>query len=322
MNLHYDIAVIGPTPLDNNYRDGQLMERAVGGGTYHTGIALARLGVKTAIFTPLADSPDTSLVDKAFNHPNIVEVFPTPSAENMVFENYYYSHNPDKRRQQMVQSSDPIQKDDLNTSIYTARIIHLAPLTKRDLPVPTVQALATDFERTLDGKKPLISLAVQGYVRKNINGKIFPDTWGKRDRILPYIDIIAMDAAESYYLQPPQGLNLSRYLAQDKAMRETAESLLEKGIKEVIITLGSRGSLIACNAGVMQIPAYSLGKITNPTGAGDSFVAGYLSRRLVHEDPFTSARFAAITASNHITGKAYDSPAIEQALHDWQAQTS
>jgi ribokinase len=56
--------------------------------------------------------------------------------------------------------------------------------------------------------------------------------------------------------------------------KKCAEKLLSAGVKRVIITLGSNGSLLAGHDGMEHIPAFSV-KSVDSTGAGDAFIGSF-----------------------------------------------
>jgi ribokinase len=56
--------------------------------------------------------------------------------------------------------------------------------------------------------------------------------------------------------------------------RKCASKLLTGGIRRVIITLGSNGSLLAGSEGMEHVPAFSV-KSLDSTGAGDAFIGSF-----------------------------------------------
>jgi ribokinase len=56
--------------------------------------------------------------------------------------------------------------------------------------------------------------------------------------------------------------------------KKCAEKLLSGGVKRVIITLGSNGSLLAGSDGMEHIPAFTV-KSVDSTGAGDAFIGSF-----------------------------------------------
>jgi ribokinase len=56
--------------------------------------------------------------------------------------------------------------------------------------------------------------------------------------------------------------------------KRAAERLLQAGIKRVIITLGSQGSLLAAADGMEHVPAFEVDAVDS-TGAGDAFIGSF-----------------------------------------------
>lgn len=56
--------------------------------------------------------------------------------------------------------------------------------------------------------------------------------------------------------------------------KKCAQGLLSSGIRRVIITLGSNGSLLADREGMEHVPAFSM-KTVDSTGAGDAFIGSF-----------------------------------------------
>ena len=66
-----------------------------------------------------------------------------------------------------------------------------------------------------------------------------------------------------------------------------ARHLLSYGVRDVVVTLGERGAMWACAAGIRYFDAYPVRAI-DTTGAGDAFNAG-LAAALVRGEPMESA---------------------------------
>ena len=88
--------------------------------------------------------------------------------------------------------------------------------------------------------------------------------------------------------------------------------LNDYGVKEVVITNGSKGSVIYHDETFYTIPAYQPKKITDATGCGDTYMAGYLYQRVKGSAIQQSGEFAAAMAalkmesSGPFTGSADD----------------
>ena len=70
-----------------------------------------------------------------------------------------------------------------------------------------------------------------------------------------------------------------------------ADVFLQYGVGNVIVKLGAKGCLLKNAAGSIRLPAYPV-KAVDTTGAGDNFLAGFVSEILRNESPENALRFA------------------------------
>lgn len=81
--------------------------------------------------------------------------------------------------------------------------------------------------------------------------------------LVPYVDIMKISDEET------------KLLTDKESPEEAAKILFQKGVKIVIVTLGSDGAYLYCQDGGVYIPGF-LSKAVDTNGAGDSFVGGFL----------------------------------------------
>lgn len=97
-------------------------------------------------------------------------------------------------------------------------------------------------------------------------------------------------------MQIPNETEAERLTGEKDAFRN-AELFLEHGANCVIIKRGAKGCLIKTLEQEITVPAYSKAKAVDTTGAGDSFVAGFI-RGLKNGMPLEEcARFGGAVAS-------------------------
>jgi sugar/nucleoside kinase (ribokinase family) len=188
-----------------------------------------------------------------------IEVTAFPSAHTVFFENKY-AGNMDHRTQRVLQ----------------ARIYHLGPLLAHDMSVELIRLLAT---------KGKVSLDAQGFLRKVENQKVVPIDWTEKLEALPYISMLKANEHEM------------EVLTGETDPRTAARILADWGVEEVIITLGSKGSVLYHNNTFYDIPAYIPTTISDATGCGDTYMAGYLSQRIKGASLQDAGEFAAAMAS-------------------------
>ena len=91
--------------------------------------------------------------------------------------------------------------------------------------------------------------------------------WQEKKKALKYIDILKVNEHEA------------EVLTGFKDPEKAAKQLAQWGVKEVLLTLGSLGSLIYAEGKFYKIPAYAPKEVVDATGCGDTYVLGYLYMR-------------------------------------------
>lgn len=86
----------------------------------------------------------------------------------------------------------------------------------------------------------------------------------------------------------------------DEAERAAA-ALLERGVRNAVITLGARGVLVKNSKLTEHIPAVNAGPVVETTGAGDAFNGGFAVGLSEGMDIVEAARFGCATAGISVT---------------------
>ena len=83
-----------------------------------------------------------------------------------------------------------------------------------------------------------------------------------------------------------------------RADREAgAHRLVEWGVKEVLLTLGSLGSYVVTPDETIAIPAFTPHEVVDATGCGDTYVMSYLYKRVQGCGIKEAATFAAAVST-------------------------
>jgi len=269
--MNHDVWVVGHVTLDRiATRDG-MTERAGGTSTYFS-LALARLGGDVAVLTRMAPEDCDRLL--AEEREAGVAVVCAPSPKTTEFENRYLETDGDRRVQRVGAVALPFVPEDV--AGLQGRLFHLGPLTQDDVSVEFIDAVA-DIGR--------VSLDVQGLVRRIDRGSVVPCQWDDAVRGLARVSIVKADADEA------------RALTGERDPERAALRIAEWGPEEVLVTLASQGSVVCHRGEVHRIPAVSTPDPVDPTGCGDTFMAGYVSARLGGADVRQSARFGSAAAA-------------------------
>ena len=231
---------------------GSLSLDFVGGGPPRPGGAVLYAAQALA----LRDVPAKILAKAAPNHQVRVpglDVEWLPAAATTAFS---FSYVGDARRMTVVHVGDPWRPEDVEGRLVGVEWLHIGGLLRSDFPADTIAALAPGRRLSLDG---------QGLVRRGFPGPLQLDA--------------DVDPA---ILRRAQILTLSE---------EEADVLGDVDVPEVVITLGSRGSLLRASGEEHRVEIQAVPNI-DPTGAGDAFAAGYLAARSTGSDPLSAARSA------------------------------
>jgi sugar/nucleoside kinase (ribokinase family) len=80
-------------------------------------------------------------------------------------------------------------------------------------------------------------------------------------------------------------------------------ALRSLGVPEVVVTLGSRGSLVLAEGRLERVAARPVDGKVDPTGAGDAFAAAYLVSRASGHAPAAAARRATAVVAGLLDGR-------------------
>ncbi len=184
-----------------------------------------------------------------------IKVTVIPSRRTVYFENTY-GENQDNRTQRVLAKADPFTVEQLKN--INAHIFHLGSLLADDFSLDVVKYLST---------KGILAVDAQGYLREVRDEKVYPTDWTDKTKALKYIDILKVNEHEM------------EVLTGQTDIKKAALQLAEWGVKEVLITLGSLGSIIYAESKFHKIPAYPPKDIVDATGCGDTYATGYLYMR-------------------------------------------
>lgn len=191
---------------------------------------------------------------------NGIDVDVVPSRQSVFFENIY-KENMNERQQRVRAKADPFTINKLEGLLPDQpndRFIVLGSLMADDFSLDVIKYLASKGTLVVDA---------QGYLREVRGEEVFAVDWKEKLEALQFIDILKVNEHEA------------EVLTGEKDYRKACQLLAEWGVKEVLLTLGSLGSMILADGGFYDIPAYKPRKEVDATGCGDTYVMGYLYKR-------------------------------------------
>jgi sugar/nucleoside kinase (ribokinase family) len=236
-----------------------------GGGVFYSARALGRLGADAHVVAACAKADRATLLPP-------LEAFGLPVTwrESEATTAYSFHYEGDRRIMSQDAVGEPWSPDAAVDAAGEASWVHVDALVRTDFPPETLAALA-------DGRQLLVD--AQGLVRTAALGPLRTD--GEIGDALRHIAILKLNDEE----------------AETLVGRADPERLRALGVPDVILTLGSLGSIVITSDTIQKIAARQIEGDVDPTGAGDTFSAGYLVARAAGADPVEAARAATDTVA-------------------------
>ena len=281
----HDLCCIGHITLDKIVTPKNTVHMA-GGTAFYFSHAIKHFNdIDYTLITALAES-EMKEVDRLRSEG--IDVAVMPSKHSVYFENIY-GENQDNRTQRVLAKADPFTIDYLKE--VEAKIFHLGSLLADDFSLDVVKYMAT---------KGFVSADSQGYLREVRDKIVYATDWIGKEEALKYIHFLKANELEM--------VALTGY----SDVASAAKQLYDWGVKEVLITLGSLGSVIYDGDTFYKIPAYKPREVVDATGCGDTYMTGYLYQRAKGAGIEEAGRFAAamstikIEASGPFSGSKED----------------
>ncbi|MBQ0058031.1 MAG: ribokinase [Bacteroidales bacterium] len=234
--------------------------------------AVCRGEVSYSVLTAMADDDSQVVRDMQADG---IDVKCLPSAATLFFENKYGADF-NGREQRVLSIANPFTLDDIKD--VDARYVVFGSLLAHDFPVEAYAMLHGRSQVVVD---------VQGYLREVRQDKVYPVEWADKHRVLPFVDVLKVNEFEM------------EVLTGTDDPRKAALRLAEWGVREVLLTFGSFGSLIydASSQQFFDIPAYPPRRLVDATGCGDTYVTGYVFKRAQGASIAEAGDFAARVSS-------------------------
>lgn len=271
----HDLCCIGHITLDKVVTPKSTVHMPGGTAFYFSHAIRHFTDINYTLVTSLAQS-EMSVVDDLRSKD--VDVHVVPSRHSVYFENIY-EENQNNRTQRVLAKADPFSVDALKD--IDANIFLLGALLADDFSLELVEYLS---------KKGLIAIDSQGYLREVRDQNVYPIDWANKEEILKHVHVLKVNDLEM------------EVLTGMKDIKQASKQLHAWGVKEVLVTLGSLGSVIYDGNNFYKIPAYKPKDVVDATGCGDTYVTGYLYQRAKGATIEDAGKFAAAMATIKIEG--------------------
>jgi sugar/nucleoside kinase (ribokinase family) len=189
---------------------------------------------------------------------------------------FSFSYDGD-RRSMVVDAVGPSWTPADLRGLERAEWVHVGAVARSDFPAETLAVLARERHLSFDGQG-LVRPAETGPLR--LDGGFDPD-------VLRHVSILKLAEEEAHVLVGG---------VDEGALRTL-------GVPELVVTLGSRGSLVLADGRLERLSAPIVRADIDPTGAGDAFAAVYLASRAGGHSPRAAARRAGAVVAGLLGGK-------------------
>jgi sugar/nucleoside kinase (ribokinase family) len=237
-----------------------------GGGVFYSARALARIGADARIAASCASEDRAHLLPPLEAYGLPVTWYPSTTTTA-----YNFHYEGDRRIMRQDAVGEPWTADRALEAVGDAEWVHVGALVRTDFPEPTLEALAQGGRRLLVDAQGLVRTAALGPLRRD----------GEIGDVLRHVTILKLNDVE----------------AETLVGRATPEAAASLGVREILLTLGSQGSFVIVGTLVEHIPAEIVEGVVDPTGAGDTFSAAYLTARVAGADPVEAASIATKTVA-------------------------
>ncbi|MCF2137544.1 MAG: carbohydrate kinase family protein [Candidatus Thorarchaeota archaeon] len=253
----------------------EMQREALGGGTAYAMLAPTLEALGAGIVTRVGRDFEQQYIDSLRNSGLDLTGMRTSGPTSTRFVNEYDEHG--ERTQRIEALAPPLRGEDYLPHHYDTNIVHFCPLTNDEVHLSCIEAMA--FRRVL------VSLDVQGFLRPSRIGPVEPVEWGDPERVLRHVDVMKADEEEIL-------------LAMQTDSEEVAvQRALQHGPQIVIVTRERKGSTIFTTKSHWDIPAVVGSRLVDETGAGDTYMVGFLLEYVRSGDVRRAGLFGATCAS-------------------------
>ncbi len=296
----FDIVSLGEilidyTPMADSPTGMKVFEQNPGGAPANVLAGAVKFGSKTAFIGKVGNDDQGYFLKSVLEKANI-------DTRGLIIDNEYFTTlsfltlSPEGERSCAFARSHSadinLSKEDINMDcVNNTKIFHFGSLSLTHEKCKEATLFAV--EKAIDAK------AIISY-DPNYRNLLWPNSKvasKAMQSVIKYVDIMKISDEETELL--------TGYVDPKKAI----ECLLEQGVTVVMVTLGADGAMIGTKEGITNVAGFTVSKVVDTTGAGDSFWASILHHVAKANKPIqeysleelaTFAKFANATASLNV----------------------
>ncbi len=269
-----DIVTVGHFAIDHIRPSGaKTFKKQLGGSVAYVSFAAKKLGANVGVISKVGADFPKDYVDVLKR--SGVDLFGLRTVRDAITTSFALEYQNESRELTLKSCAPPMEAKDAQLGFY-ATTVHVCPIAD-EVSLEVVQKLSE--------KTGTLSLDPQGLLRKfDVQGRTSLKEW-KMPKFLELVDVYKSSLLEITALTGMDDLKAS--------MRQIEDF----GVDIVIVTLGSKGTMLLFDKTFHRIRAILPRKTIDPTGAGDVFGGAFLAEYLRNKDPLWCACVASAAAS-------------------------
>jgi sugar/nucleoside kinase (ribokinase family) len=256
-----DIVTVGHFVIDLLSPPGALRPKtSLGGPPTFVSLSASKLGARVGVISTVGQDFQRML---AWLRERNVDVSRVRIVEDAFTTSYQLTYGGKGRRLRLRTQAPRIELRDVPECLR-ARAVHVAPVADE---------LHAEVILQLKKKVQLLSIDPQGFLRKlGQRGQVTLET-PKDTAFLEHCDVFK------------SSLHEARVLTGHSRLAVCIERIRECGVGVVLITMGKNGLRACFGNDVYHVPACKPKGFRDPTGAGDTFIGGFLAEYVRDSDP-------------------------------------
>jgi sugar/nucleoside kinase (ribokinase family) len=273
----FDVTVVGHLCIDSIILPSRPQPFMVlGGATTYTSFAAKNLDAYTSVISKVGVSfPQAYLWWLEQEGIDISGVTRYPDEATTSFE-LTYLENFDDRSLKLRSHGAALSVDDIPAG-FRSKAIHLGPIAN-EIPYEVAELLKNCCD--------LLSLDPQGLTRSfDAEGNVFENAAEVNNDIFSLVNVFKSSQHEIFAL------------TGEKELKPAIRAIHDVGVETVIVTLGSKGSILSVEGAQYNVGACPSNVLVDPTGAGDVFIGGFLAEYLRGKESLWCASVGSAAAS-------------------------
>lgn len=237
---------------------------ALAGAETNVSVGLSRLGYKVGWVSKVGDDPFGKFIMESLNKEGVDTTYVSVDPRyptGFQLKSKVLTGDPEVKYYRKGSAASTLAVEDVVSTYFTnARHLHMTGIP------PALSQSTKEFANCVLGKMK----TAKGTISFDPN--LRPQLWSNEKNMVDTINELAVQAD---WVLP--GISEGRILTGYKNPRDIADYYLDKGVKIVVIKLGSKGTYYRSATEENTIASFKVKEVIDTVGAGDGFAVGLIS---------------------------------------------